>query len=410
MKVESNMKNGDIIRYDIPDSLSEDIENMGSSLAKIAKGRAEIEERTNDLIREVAELAEMMNVSVPIPEKLDIIDTEVYELNSQLELKSGIIAPKMTKPFPSLTWEEIIFSSISGLIAVAIDVIFVGTPEVVKIYKGGENFSGSRLTALLRKTDGGKVAQWLSDKCKVPYDISLKTGVLTPNNHRLRSLAHDPFFGLFFAVVDIIMGTTTCIDNNGHLTILINDRSYPPYEKILAVFYYIGHIISDMFTTRGIPVPGFFLTQFFTGNGSDTSLAKKAEEMYHNGYDLRHTVSMSVPVIAKNLLIDGYLALTRNKSNQFVITAEREYAEIAEKVRKEKMLFLSDAIAASGNAVKFFAPPSCANPCSLNAVQWFALVRDCISMAHINLTNRTTETLIVQRKEINQKWAELLGE
>ncbi len=40
-------------------------------------------------------------------------------------------------------------------------------------------------------------------------------------------------------------------------------------EKLLSVFYYIGHIVSDLFTARGLPIPGFFLTQFFTGEAGD---------------------------------------------------------------------------------------------------------------------------------------------
>lgn len=400
------MKIGDVHQYDIP---TEEVESIGYNIKGIAEEYAKNEEQINDMIEQLKELSKKMNVSVSLPEKVDLIDIEGYDINSELEQLLEITIPETSKPFPSLTWFEIIFASIAGFIAVAIDIIFVGTPEVVKIYKGGENFSGSRLTSLLRKTDGGQIAKWLSEKCKVPYDISVKSGVVTPNNHRLRSLAHDPFFGLFFAVADIIMGTTTCIDNNGHLSILINDKSYPPHEKILSIFYYIGHIISDLFTARGIPIPGFFLTQFFVGNRTSDSLAKKAEDMYRNGYDMRHMVSMSVPVIVKNILIDGYLLFSSNDKISIGIDAEHKYVELCEKIKKEKMLFLSDVIATSGNAIKFFAPPSCANPCSLNAVQWFALIRDCISIIRNNLVDRTPETLIGQREEINKNWNKLLS-
>jgi hypothetical protein len=100
--------------------------------------------------------------------------------------------------------------------------------------------------------------------------------VLTPNNHRLRSFAHDPFLGLFFAVVDIILGTTTCVNNDSKFTILVNTKKASTEQKWLVAIYYIGHIVSDISTARGIPILGFFLTQFFQTEVNDSSIAKIA--------------------------------------------------------------------------------------------------------------------------------------
>ena len=77
-----------------------------------------------------------------------------------------------------MTTTEYIASALAGTLSVIIDVLLVGTPEVVKIYRGGERFDGSTLTELIRKikpadgTETGQILKWLSDKCKVPYDIS----------------------------------------------------------------------------------------------------------------------------------------------------------------------------------------------------------------------------------------------
>ena len=129
-------------------------------------------------------------------------------------------------------------ASVAGIASVLIDVIFVGTPEVVKIYRGGERFDGSLSTTVLRKigkTADGElipILQWFSDVCKVPYDLSLQKGVMNPNNHRLRSFAHDPFLGLFFAVADILCGTTTCIDEEGRLRVLSRRKKCPNRKSI----------------------------------------------------------------------------------------------------------------------------------------------------------------------------------
>ena len=77
----------------------------------------------------------------------------------------------------------------------------------------------------------------------MPYDLSCIKGTVNPNNHRLRGLGHDPYLGLFFAVADIIMGTTTCIDNDGALRIIPNYAASAS-EKILSVFYYLGQIVA----------------------------------------------------------------------------------------------------------------------------------------------------------------------
>ena len=176
------------------------------------------------------------------------------------------------------------------------------------------------------------------------------------------------------------------------------------------LFYYIGHIISDVCTARGIPVPGFCLTQFFTAGGRDDSLAKIAERMYLDGYDLRHLVSTAVPVAIKNLLIDAYLSLTRTPDNLFLSVAEQERQKLNAKLKREKMLFISDIVGSSGNAVKFLLPPNCGNPCALNLSQWFELIRRSCSMAKEAMRDRTAETVMENRDVLQKNWDLLLSE
>ncbi len=284
----------------IEESLTALEESISTTRMEMQKDR----ERQNALISEMSAIAEALEMDLGLDPLPDISCSQVDK-----EVDSALLQiSQSAKRFPALSGEEYVIAALSEILSIAIDVFLVGTPEVVKEYRGGENFDGSLLTGLVRKigrrADGELRAffQYLSDHCKVPYDSSAVTDTLTPNNHRLRGLAHDPFFGLFFAVADILMGTTTCIDNSGNLRILVNSHEFPASEKFLSVFYCIGHIASDLFTARGIPVPGAFLTQFFTNNGSDDSLAKIAERMYLDGYDMRHFASMSVPVLAKNIV------------------------------------------------------------------------------------------------------------
>ena len=375
---------------------------------------AELRSELNDLLTEVRKLAEDMGQTVDLPQPLPI---ETVSLNADIDVAySAFNAEFMkTKIFPKLRTEEMIFSAVVGLLSVMIDVVFVGTPEVVRIWRGGENFDGSILTGLLRKVGKNSegelnpIFQWLSEQCKIPYDIPLAKDIMYPNNHRLKSLSHDPFLGLFFAVADILMGTTTCIGNDGKLKILFNWQT-DTSQKFLAVFYYIGHLLSDLCTARGLPIPGAFLTQFFVGDDSDDSLAKIASSMYRDGYDLRHLASMSVPVAIKDLLITAYLRITGTRyvlQGAFSQKTEKEYWELQEKLKKEKMILVSNMVATTGNAVKLVLPPSSGNPCAINIVQWFAMIRSGIVAVKAMSRDRIPEELIATRFAIDNTWRQL---
>ena len=391
-------------------SLSDDTGAVSSDISVAVKREMENRDDINSLIVQVEELSAVIGCPVEYIEQLPDIDAS---FNAEIDKGIAEMTGKR-RLFPPLSTTEYIVAALAGTLSVIIDVLLVGTPEVVKIYHGGENFDGSKLTELIRKikpddgTEVGHILKWLSDKCKVPYDISCEKGVVTPDNHRLRGLGHDPYLGLFFAIADIIMGTTTCIDNNGGIRILPNyDASIT--EKLLSVFYYIGHIISDLFTARGLPIPGFFLTQFFSGNGEDGSLAKIAEKMYKDGYDTRHLASMSVPVAVKNIVVEAYCRITKPEEDGFMPLVEKELAEQAYMLKKEKMLFIGNSIGVAGNIIKFVAPPNCCNPCALNATQWFSFIRNSIQMTKAACRDRSVETVFEGRSKLQQEWNRLLN-
>ena len=284
----------------------------------------------------------------------------------------------------------------------------------MKIYRGGENFDGSLLTKELRKIGNGDdklsgMLKWLSDKCEVPYDVSVEPGAVIPNNHRLRNRGHDPLFGLLFAIADIMLGTATLIDNEGNIKILIRDKNYPPEEKYLSVLFYLGHLLSDVCTSRGLPIPGFFATQFFTNGENDRSIAKVAEQMYKDGYDLRHLASMSTPVIVKNLITDTYLNLTFNDSGDpLELIAEKELREYKRTAYKYRLRLVSDAVSCGGNALKFFLPPTTGNMTALNLPEWASLIKDTIAEMKYQLRDKSVEEAIFNREIISDNWKMLL--
>ncbi|MGN0457414.1 MAG: coiled-coil domain-containing protein [Eubacterium sp.] len=353
-----------------------------------------------------------------IPGLMRVIETETEDGIDELEIAIERVLELKYKEKIDFSAIDVIVAIIAGVVASVIDIVFVGTPEVVKIYRGGENFDGSILTGIIREIGNGddtlsEMLHWLSEKCKVPYDISVKKDIVNPNNHRLRNPGHDPLLGLLFAIVDILMGTATVIGNDGQLNVILRDKKYPDSEKFLSVIYYFGHLLSDVCTARGLPIPGFFLTQFFT-NGeygpNDDSIARIAEDMYKDGYDFRHLISMATPVMIKDFIIKIYIKLFHKESFSVVDSiANKEIQENKEKVFQYKLLAVSDAVACGGNVIKFFLPPTSGNPTALNLPEWTSLITNTVISLKYDLRDKSVDQAIYNREIIDENWKRLIN-
>jgi len=407
------MKKVDMSENKIID-LASDCSEVGTEIEKMKcdmlDENQKVKENHNDidaLINRVSALGELPN---SIKEKFYNIDTfnDITFTDSEFidvyfnEVKDG----------GKLSEVDIFVSSLCGILLSVIDMVFVGTPDIVKIYRGGEQFDGSILTKLFRKigndSEGNQseVLKWLSEKCKVPYDISLEKGIVTPNNHRLRNFAHDPLFGLLFAFADIVMGTTTVVDNTGALRVLINNKEFKA-NGLNAVFYYFGHLLSDFSTARGLPIPGTGFSQFFASKG-ENSFARIAEDMYLNGYDFRHMMSMGIPVFIKKVILEFYFKVTDDKISGVRTISEFEMNMINNNKRHQKMYFISDVIATSGNVIKFVTPPFSGNPNSINTPQWLSMIKSTIGIMKMSSRDKSGEKTVNNRIQIDSNWKELL--
>ena len=396
--------------------MEKNILNIEKEIEELDGSVEDIRERMLNYHRESAETKELLNELYSllgierVDENSGELEFNLASLNTTIDglIEGGHLGGA------NLSGVDVVVSVVAGVVASIIDIVLVGTPEIVKVYRGGENFDGSVLTKLIRKAgeDGPlkDLTEWLSDKCKVPYDVSALKDTVAPNNHRLRNFGHDPLIGLLFAVVDIILGTATVIDDSGHIKIIVRDKDYPEYQKWLAVVYYLGHLISDVCTARGLPIPGSILTQFFAKEGDEESLARVVERMYNDGYDLRHLASMSTPVAVKNLIVDAYLYFLSDETVNLVGSiAEREIKEQRVEAHKYRMRLCSDAVGCSGNVLKFFIPPTCGNITALNLPEWTSLIKNTIYELSYQLRDKSVEKAILNREIINDNWEKLLG-
>lgn len=391
--------------------INESRKNSKKKLEDLAREQEDKRDAINDLINRVNKLQgdRVLSSIEYSPEE------ELRELLSLDEGLNELLDFEDYKKSPSLTAVDFAIGGIAGLISLLIDLIFVGTPDIVKVYRGGERFDGSLLTKIIRdfgENELGEFTDSLSKKYKVPYDRSIVVGDMNPNNHRLKSLGHDPFFGAFFSVFDILMNTTTYVDSSGYLRVLASSSDKNQLiRKHEYLIYYIGHIVSDMFTARGIPIPGFFLTQFFTNENPEKDISLIAEKMYKNGYDLRHLGSMAIPNIVKYLIIRAYIdILYRDLSvsgSVNISLTQREGLRIERNMRYEKIKLMADSISVGGNLIKFVSPPISCNPNALNFVEWLSFIRSMSSNIKIMTREDSLDRILYNRDIIEKNWETL---
>lgn len=87
--------------------------------------------------------------------------------------------------------------------------------------------------------------------------------------------------------------------------------------------------------------------------------------------------------------------------------ADIELGEIQAKLKLQKMLFLSDALASAGNALKVFILHG--NPLWVNISQWAKLLMDSVKMVKAAGRDKKIEMMIRNRERIDKEWYDLQG-
>lgn len=312
---------------------------------------------------------------------------------------------------------DIAVSCIAGGIGVLVDFLVVKIPKSTNIIRERKSIhqEGSPLTEWMRKIGfdkDGKTSKWvkaLEDFFGVNYDTSVIKGEkgLYPKSHRIYSLAHDTSpSGLLWAIKDMACGTFSYIDQSGKLKI-IPAESNSLYKILLSPIIWIGHIISDIFTKAGVPIPGSCLLRTLQVGSFGTqkrTLGRVIEYMYLEGYDLRHLATMSTVNACVELIIRLYHILTKPRIEQFARpTAMIQADKVMLQHKLRKMRLCGYAVAAMGNLAKFAIYQL--NPTSLNAPMWLALAR--ASLAEFEYQMSFTKEVIdvmEYRQELEQNF------
>lgn len=325
---------------------------------------------------------------------------------------------RQPKLLPDLDKTDWIIVGIAGAIATILDFLVVRIPKDMNYLRQYEQ-KGSGFTEWLKGfgiDDEGNLSpflKWCEDRCKVPYDQSvIKEAGVYPRNHRLRSLGHDPLFGLIFGIFDIWNGSIIYFDKNGILQVAKTFQTGVG-DKIFAPFLWLGHLISDACTKQGLPIPGWGFLQilrFGSFGSKDRTIAEISEWMYLKGYDLRHFITMSIVPATIEIIVRAYHILYQLQDKNSVfnpgeLKADKEIKLIQYNLKLHKMLLLAHGFAASGNAFKVWAYQG--NPTAINISQWMMLIKESIIMLTAVNRNTTSDKLIRNRKKINITWDEL---
>ena len=335
-------------------NLDSSVEKVKSNLESVSK---EIEDVKGLISSDSAEIDELetrlskiqASLGVPIETSSnthnDQDHTYVNELNDIICSKLDIKTKHDRDKKYDLNWYDFIVATIAGGLAISVDFLMVKTPKTVTLGKGigATKIEGSPLTTYLRtlgeNADGKKWAwiQWLEDNCKVPYDKSIDSLVegLCPAFHRLHSVAHDSSLaGLLWAIKDFVCGTFTTIDKKGVLRVEKIGDGEGIIGLLVAPFIWLGHIISDVFTSAGIPIPGWTylqMLQFGSFGEKKRTIADFSRYMYYCGYDLRHLVTMSSTKVIIQFVVRLYHFLVNvhpEEMTQQVLLCEKEYGKV----------------------------------------------------------------------------------
>jgi len=294
-------------------------------------------------------------------------------------------------------WDYIFVGS-AGIIATLTDYFFVAIPKTLTSgeYSGQQ---GSKITEWLHNLKlPPSLQKWLEEISKVPYD---KTG---GGDHRIDTFGHDPVLGFIIGTIDIMRrGATTIKGGNIVIEPGSDDPLLNPLHAIIIQFL---HLVSDAATSKGLPVPfasvfrALDFGSFSRPNGEKATISQISLWMYHNGYDLRHFLTMGITPATIELILRLYLMIrhyVEHGETNFLLASHPKY---------RSMLLSAHAIACAGNAGKIALMQG--NPLAINYVEWLALMRYLIPSIKYWLFDKSRLKLEYLEKINDDGWNELL--
>lgn len=259
--------------------------------------------------------------------------TELEDLHKNIEESFGYEQVRCDK-------YDYMIAGTCGMIGGLVDILYVGTPGASVLTRAADA-SIDKVVQLFARLNGWKGPKegsvpiasaigWLEKRFKINYDQahgSGKNGVdglfkMGTQNHHLKSVGHWPdIIGLFVSISDQWKNTATFV-SDGRVIVIDSETFELRGNTVLAKIYagfinWLGHLLSDVAGSSGgrgqetggrgsgLPIPFYGLLQFVNiGNFGQyrQTFAQIAVQVFQKGYDLRHGMALSVPVMLTELL------------------------------------------------------------------------------------------------------------
>lgn len=223
-----------------------------------------------------------------------------------------------------------------GAIAGLIDVFLVGAPNDSKLQGWTDKQVDKTVMAFAgicgwsqkegKEKSVASAIGFLEKKFPVNYDQRHSGDLgglfnMSTKNHHMKSLSHSPdIIGLFFSVLNQFTSTSSFLDNGKLITIHTETYELQGNNFVSKLFCgvvnWLGHIISDIAGSSGasgrgsgVVIPFYELFQLcdfgsFGVEKDKNTLATIATKVFQEGYDARFGLTMTIPVIVCELLIN----------------------------------------------------------------------------------------------------------
>ena len=284
-------------------------------------------------------------------------------------------------------WDYAIAGS-CGLLAAMLDILCVKAPlnPTTKFDVPSDGVFNRVVQDAFNKIIPPDLSHKLSESFKIgSADTSVKTrlkkflGKLTPRNHRLKELSHDPVLGFIFGALDIIRNTCTIVEGG---KIKAYDSVVPNnFEGNIfhAMGQMLGHLVSDINApspkgNRGMGLPAPFmglLSMLRNVKINGESVGDTVEYMYLKGYDARQFVATSIPCAIMEILLRVCWCIKRTNENKALWPSIKETAPLNIHKKFRIIIALSYGVLCSVNAGKVYITDNILN---LNYAAWMGLV------------------------------------
>ncbi|WP_461198836.1 hypothetical protein [Enterococcus sp. N249-2] len=232
----------------------------------------------------------------------------------------------------------------SGAICGILDIFLIGQPNDSKLLNITDIWVENRMKDFAKlcgwsgsNGNSASAIRFLESKFKVNYDqrgAGDDLGFLTPSNHHMKSLGHNPsLLGLFYSVLDQFTNQSHFV-SDGEVMIYKEDSQHcallgrSSVSKLFcAIANWVGHLISDISGSSGskgrgmgIPSPLWSWTNDvivlkatlkIPRTQFDLMMNELALQIFTEGYDMRYQTMQNIPVLVNEMVVRLFYAIRR---------------------------------------------------------------------------------------------------